>query len=385
MTKKRVLVWETLSTVSGGQKMTLTVIDMLSDQYEFCCLIPTEGMLSAELKKRNIPYVIMGDQSLPTGVKGKQIIFRYGWMSAKNIWKSIKVIRNYKPNLLYCPGPAALPWSAICGSIIGKPVIWHLHHIFLDGTTKKLLNFCGTWKCVKKIIAVSNCVGEQISVETAKKKVEVIYNPVDFIKYANGNSALIKSEIENFLGYEFNEKQLVVGHIALIQRSKRQDFVLDVIAGLKNMGQNPIGVFAGEVREPEFLEELKQKSKRIGVSERVLFLGRRNDIPAVLKMLDVLIIPSSFEGFPLAGLEAASAGVPVAACNVAGAEEFIRVSGDGKCFIEDDVNDALKATFLCVKNKEQLTKSGMVFAQNCSIGLYCNSIKRVFNMLVFAE
>ena len=137
---ERIMVWETLATVSGGQKMTLTILDMLSDQYDFCCLIPSEGMLSEELKKRNIPYVLMGDQTLPTGVKSKRVIFRYGWMSAKNIGKSLRVIRTYKPDMLYCPGPAALPWSAICGSLTGKPVIWHLHHIFLDGTTKKLLN-----------------------------------------------------------------------------------------------------------------------------------------------------------------------------------------------------------------------------------------------------
>ena len=42
MEKKKVLVWETLATVSGGQKMTLTVMDMLSDIFEFCCLIPAE-------------------------------------------------------------------------------------------------------------------------------------------------------------------------------------------------------------------------------------------------------------------------------------------------------------------------------------------------------
>ena len=200
MVKKKVLVWETLATVSGGQKMTLTVLDMLSDQYEFCCLIPTEGMLSEELKKRNIPYVLMGDQTLPTGVKGKQVIFRYGWMSVKNVCKSLRQIRKYKPDMLYCPGPAALPWSAVCGSLTGKPVIWHLHHIFLDGATKKLLNICGKWKSVRKIIAVSNCVGDQIQNEAAHKKVEVLYNPVDVQKYANGNPDKILSEVENALG-----------------------------------------------------------------------------------------------------------------------------------------------------------------------------------------
>ena len=200
MAKKKLLVWETLATVSGGQKMTLTILDMLADRYDFCCLIPAEGMLSEELKKRDIPYVLMGDQSLPTGVKGKQVIFRYGLMSVKNICRSLAQIRKFKPDILYCPGPAALPWSAVCGSLTGKPVIWHLHHIFLDGATKKLLNIFGKWKSVRKIIAVSHCVGDQITDQTARPKVEVLYNPVDVQKYAGGNPDRILAEVESILG-----------------------------------------------------------------------------------------------------------------------------------------------------------------------------------------
>ena len=193
-------MWETLGTVSGGQKMTLIVLDMLKDEYEFCCLIPTEGMLAEELKKRGIRYILMGDQTLPAGVKGKQVIFRYGWMSVKNILKSWKIICKYQPDLLYAPGPAALPWSAVCGVLTGKPVVWHLHHIFLDGTTKKLLNICSCFGSVKKIIAVSKCVGEQITNKAGKKKIEVLYNPVDVVKYASGDSEKVRSEIERKLG-----------------------------------------------------------------------------------------------------------------------------------------------------------------------------------------
>lgn len=200
MRKRKVLVWETLATVSGGQKMTLTIMDMLADKYEFCCLIPAKGMMSEELKKRNIPYVLMGDQTLPTGVKGKQVIFKYGLMSVKSVWKSLGVIRKYKPDILYAPGPAALPWSAVCGTLTRKPVIWHLHHIFLDGTTKKLLNVCGRWKSIREIIAVSNCVGDQIANEKAHEKVNVLYNPVDVEKYANGSPDQILTEVENALG-----------------------------------------------------------------------------------------------------------------------------------------------------------------------------------------
>ncbi|MBR6422309.1 glycosyltransferase [bacterium] len=382
MTKKKILVWETLGTVSGGQKMTLTILDMLSDQYEFCCLIPKEGMLSEELKKRNISYVLMGDQTLPTGVKGKQVIFRYGWMSLKNIWKSWGIIRKYKPDMLYCPGPAALPWSAICGILTEKPVIWHLHHIFLDGATKKLLNICGKFNSVRKIIAVSNCVGNQIVADAAHKKVEVLYNPVDVQKYANGDSTSIKAEIEKIFGYKLDDTRNVIGHVALVQRSKRQDFVLNVIAELKKRGINSVGIFAGEAREPDFLEELKQHAKDLNISDDVTFLGRRSDIPDLLKMTDVLMIPSSFEGFPLAGLEAAAAGVPVAACNVAGAEEFIRVSGDGACFTENNVEEAVKAIETIMVRKAEMAENGRTFAAKMSNAEYASRIGKEFGKIV---
>lgn len=123
----------------------------------------------------------------------------------KNVWKSLGVIRKLKPDILYAPGPAALPWSAVCGTLSHKPVIWHLHHIFLDGATKKLLNMCGNWKSVREIIAVSNCVGDQIVNPDAHKKVRVLYNPVDVEKYANGDSSKIINELEAKLGRKLGE------------------------------------------------------------------------------------------------------------------------------------------------------------------------------------
>ena len=90
MPKKKILVWETLATVSGGQKMTLTVMDLLRGQYDFLCLIPEKGLLSDELDKRKIPYVLLGDMTLPTGIKGKKTVFLYAWMSVKCIVCSLR-------------------------------------------------------------------------------------------------------------------------------------------------------------------------------------------------------------------------------------------------------------------------------------------------------
>lgn len=178
------------------------------------------------------------------------------------------------------------------------------------------------------------------------------------------------------------KNQVVVGHIALIQRSKKQWFTIELLKKLRADGYDAVGVFAGECREPEYMAELNQKIERYDLRAHVIFLGRRSDIPDLLKMIDMLIIPSAFEGFPLAGLEAAAAGVPVIACDAAGAEEFIRVSGDGVVFKEDDIADAAEAVKQILAHRSEFEQSGIEFARKMSVREYTSKINQAFNALV---
>ena len=175
------------------------------------------------------------------------------------------------------------------------------------------------------------------------------------------------------------EKTIVIGHIALIQRSKKQWFTLDLIKALQKKGYNAVGIFAGECREPEYMEELTQKITQYGLEGRTVFRGRRNDIPDLLKTIDMLIIPSAFEGFPLAGLEAAAAGVPVIACDAAGAKEFIQVSKDGLTFKEDDVDRAVVAVEGIMKDREAFQKAGEDFAAEMGNEKYALRLEQIFS------
>lgn len=172
---------------------------------------------------------------------------------------------------------------------------------------------------------------------------------------------------------------IIIGHVALIQRTKKQDFVLRVIYELRRRGHDVIGLFPGECREPEFMHELEALVKELELTDSILFLGRRNDIPDLLKLFDVLMIPSSFEGFPLAGLEAASAGVPVAACDVAGAKEFVEVSGGGIIFSENDAPAFVADQILEILTNDCYSIAGMKFASDCSMELYSSKIHSIIN------
>src|SRR5439155_22355430 len=68
---------------------------------------------------------------------------------------------------------------------------------------------------------------------------------------------------------------------------------------------------------------LEQRAIALGIHDRVLFLGERKDIPALLARCDVFVLPSLNEGLPLTVLEAMAAERPVVATNVGGLPELV--------------------------------------------------------------
>ena len=72
--------------------------------------------------------------------------------------------------------------------------------------------------------------------------------------------------------------------------------------------------------------------ERLGLQDRVRFLGWRRDVPNILANLDVVVLPTvnDFEGTPLAVIEALAANKPVVATDVGGVSEVIRDNETGK-------------------------------------------------------
>ena len=79
--------------------------------------------------------------------------------------------------------------------------------------------------------------------------------------------------------------------------------------------------------------QLEAEAKMLGVAPRVHFLGRRKDIAELLKMADIYVHPSAYEGFGIAAAEALASGKPVIASNVPG---LAQVVGDAGILVPPD-------------------------------------------------
>jgi glycosyltransferase involved in cell wall biosynthesis len=158
---------------------------------------------------------------------------------------------------------------------------------------------------VHRYVAVARAVADQLigSFRMRADRVEVIHNsiPVD--------------ASEDTEPWEPRQPPTVLT-VARLDAQKGLRYLLDAIASVPDARL----VLVGEGPERHVLEE---HARRLGVSGRVDFLGQRSDVPRLLSGCDVFVLPSIYEGFPLAVLEAMEAGKPVVATAVGGTPEAV--------------------------------------------------------------
>lgn len=99
----------------------------------------------------------------------------------------------------------------------------------------------------------------------------------------------------------------VVGHLGRLSPEKNQTFLLKVFQAFHQSHPDSRLVIAGSGK---LEQSLRRAARELLPDEAVLWLGIRRDVPRLLQAMDILVMPSFFEGLPLAALEAQAAGVP---------------------------------------------------------------------------
>ncbi|GAB6897995.1 glycosyltransferase family 4 protein [Kineosporia succinea] len=113
--------------------------------------------------------------------------------------------------------------------------------------------------------------------------------------------------------------------VSRIAPQKRLDVLVDAAALVAAEVLGVRWVVAGD-GDPELLEELERRRNRMNAP--VTFLGRREDVPALLARADVFALSSDWEARPLAVQEAMAAGVPVVATGVGGVPDLLADAGE---------------------------------------------------------
>lgn len=101
--------------------------------------------------------------------------------------------------------------------------------------------------------------------------------------------------------------------------------------------------------------ELEELARRLGITDRCLFLGERDDIPALLAATDIFVLPSRFEGLPVSVLEAMAAERPVVATAVGGTDEAV-VDGETGLLVPPGDPVALAAAIRRLRDEPEFAR-----------------------------
>jgi len=121
-------------------------------------------------------------------------------------------------------------------------------------------------------------------------------------------------------------QQPVLGYVGRLSHEKGTHRVIEVCAALA--GRMP-GLTCRIIGTGPEENQLRELSNRLGVTDRIQFVGLATDIAAELSRVDVLLLLSDTEGTPRAVIEAMAARVPVVAAEVGGIPDLVRDHIDG--------------------------------------------------------
>lgn len=220
----------------------------------------------------------------------------------KYFWHLLRLISKEKIDLVYAHGSSTLLSIELLAAMISgcRHRVVHSHntrcdHIRLNSILRPVFNFLYT-----DAVACGEDAGKWLFREHSFR---IIRNGRDYKQYRYRTD--VRSEMRAQLGIE--ECCLAVGHVGGFNRQKNQEYLVHVFKEILNQKPNSKLFFVGEGTLKKRVQEV---TERFEISDRVVFMGAVSNVPEILQAMDVMVLPSLYEGLPLVVVEWQMAALP---------------------------------------------------------------------------
>jgi len=267
----------------------------------------------------------------------------------------IKLAEKERINLIHAHGYGAANFGRLAGIMSRIPIILHAHDddrnypLYQKVADRLLSGF------TDKAIAVSASVKESCvrKRKINEKKISVIHNAISLENFTATERGRIERERER-LGVVPDRK--VVGTIANLREEKGTRYLIASAVNVLEIFPETIFLIVGD---GPLREELAGLARQLGIEGRIVFAGFCQDIPAILAIFDIVVIPSLTEGSPLALLEAMAVGKPIVATKVGGIKEILRDRETALLVPSKDPNALAEKIVYLLKNNNEAIKLGI--------------------------
>ncbi|MFI3226915.1 MAG: polysaccharide pyruvyl transferase CsaB [Clostridia bacterium] len=315
-------------------------------------------------------------------------------ISSKNIIKDrqnfIKLVREFSPEIIHSHGAKANLFAAQTKFMFDIPTVSTVHSDYkLDylGMPHKqytfgVINAMSLRKLDFYISVAGRMKQTLISRKFNPNKIFKIYNGIDFeVEPKNAD------RVEYFakFGYEIHENDVICGIAARLTEVKDFPTLFNAFKIASDENPNLKLAVAGDGEDKDELIEL---AKKLGIYEKIMFLGWISDVSNFFSSLDINMLTSISETFPYSILEGILEGASTICSDVGGMSELIDTEINGYIFTPRDVDALAKQMIdLSINREKREHFAELLFAKakaefslkstyNTQIEIYENCIKR---------
>jgi len=251
-------------------------------------------------------------------------------------WRLFRFLRRRRPHIVNPHMIRATLVAAPIAKLAGVPRViatFHGREYWRRGLVKgsfvvdRLVD-----RCVDHMIAVcrSNKAWLVEAKGLAADKITVIQNGRDLAAYRLPPAAEVEAARAE-LGLLADDE--VLGVVGRLDTQKGHRFLIDALPEILRARPRARLLLVGE---GDLRTALEEQAHRLGVRARVLFPGFRRDVARMMALMDVLVLPSLYEGLPLVLLEAQALARPIVATRVDGNADVVEDGQSGRLVPPED-------------------------------------------------
>ena len=305
-------------------------------RYSVVCLV-RDGALAQEIRDLGVPVTVLGRR----GAVDPTLVVRLAFWLRKN---RVDVVHTH----LF----TADSYGRVAARLAGVRGVFSTAHNtnVCEGKVKKAVHWGLSWISTR-VVACSEEVGRVMREQDhlPASRLGVISNGINVDRFAGARGDGVREEFNVPAG------SLLIGVIGRLHEQKGHRHLIAAMGLLRDQGLAATCLIIGQ---GELRAELEEEVRRLQLGDRVLFTGQRKDVPRLLAALDVLAMPSLWEGLPMALLEAMAMSRAVVATRVSGIPDVIQDGDNGLLVPASDPAALAAALTRLIKDTELRARLG---------------------------